>query len=152
MFRGLSLGQIDDKGRITVPAQFRSLIVEESNSSMIVTIDTEERCLLLYPMPQWQIIEEKLELLPSFNPATRRIQRLLIGHATELELDKHGRILLPSLLRDYAGIDKSICFVGQGKKIEMWSEPLWEEAREGWLAEQMGDNAGIPPELSNLSL
>lgn len=152
MFRGLSSGQIDIKGRITVPAHYRTLILEEANGSMVVTIDTEQRCLLLYPFPQWQVIEEKLEMLPSFQPAARRIQRLLIGHATELELDKHGRILLPGLLRDYAGLDKTVMLVGQGRKIEIWSEPLWEQAREGWLAEQMGDNYGVPPELAHLSL
>lgn len=152
MFRGLSTGQLDAKGRITVPAQYRTVIVEEANSSMVVTIDTEQRCLLLYPFPVWQVIEEKLEMLPSFQPAARRIQRLLIGHATELELDKHGRVLLPSLLRDYAGLDQTVMLVGQGRKIEIWSEPLWEEAREGWLAEQMGDNYGVPPELSSISL
>lgn len=152
MFRGLSSGQIDSKGRVTVPAQYRTMIIEDANSEMIVTIDTEQRCLLLYPLPYWQVIEEKLEMLPSFQPAARRIQRLLIGHATELELDKHGRVLLPGLLRDYAGLDKTVNFVGQGRKIEIWSEALWEEAREGWLAEQMGDNYGVPPELANLSL
>ena len=106
MFRGLSAVQIDVKGRITIPANYRTLMVEEASGSLIVTIDTESKCLLLYPFPQWQIIEEKLESLPSFQPAARRIQRLLMGHATEMELDRQGRILLPNLLRDYAEIDK----------------------------------------------
>lgn len=152
MFRGLSESQIDSKGRITVPANYRTVVVEEANSAMVVTIDTEHRCLLLYPFPQWQVIEEKLEQLPSFQPGARRIQRLLIGHATELELDRHGRILIPSLLRDYAELDKTAILVGQGKKIEIWSEPLWEHARETWLAEHIGGDYGVPPELSSLSL
>ena len=153
MFRGLSDGQIDAKGRITIPANYRTLIAEEANGSLVVTIDTEERCLLLYPYPQWQIIEEKLESLPTFQPAARRIQRLLMGHATELELDRQGRVLLPNLLRDYAELDKTVILVGQGKKIEIWSEPLWEDARATWLAESMDESqGGVPMELAGLSL
>ena len=152
MFRGLSAVQVDAKGRITIPANYRTLMIEEASGSLVVTIDTEQKCLLLYPFPQWQIIEEKLEALPSFQPAARRIQRLLMGHATELELDRQGRILLPNLLRDYAELDKSVILVGQGKKVEIWSEPLWEDARAMWLAECMGENQGVPMELAMLSL
>ena len=152
MFRGLSAGQIDSKGRITIPANYRTLMVEEARGSVVVTIDTEQRCLLLYPFPQWQVIEEKLESLPSFQPAARRIQRLLLGHATELELDRQGRILLPPLLRDYADLDKSVILVGQGKKIEIWNEAAWEDARATWLAESMGEQGGVPMELAMMSL
>lgn len=152
MFRGLSAGQIDSKGRITIPANYRTLMIEEASGSLVVTIDTEQRCLLLYPFPQWQIIEEKLEALPSFQPAARRIQRLLLGHATELELDRQGRVLLPPLLRDYAELDKTVILVGQGKKVEIWDERLWEDARATWLAESMGDNHSVPMELAMMSL
>ena len=152
MFRGLSDAQIDSKGRITIPANYRTLLVEESSGSMVVTIDTESHCLLLYPFPQWQIIEEKLESLPSFQPAARRIQRLLMGHATELELDRQGRILLPPLLRDYAGLDKSTILVGQGKKIEIWNTAAWEEKRAMWLAESTGENHNVPMEIAVLTL
>jgi len=152
MFRGLSSGQMDSKGRITIPANYRTMMVEEASGSLVVTIDPEERCLLLYPFPAWQVIEEKLESLPSFQPAARRIQRLLMGHATELELDRQGRILLPKLLCDYAEIDRTAILVGQGKKIEIWSEPVWEDARITWLAESMGENHNVPMELAMLSL
>ena len=152
MFRGLSAGQIDSKGRITIPANYRTLMVEEASGSLVVTIDTEYPCLLLYTFPAWQAIEEKLESLPSFQPAARRIQRLLMGHATEVELDRQGRILLPNLLRDYATLDKTAILVGQGKKIEIWSEPLWEDARATWLAESVDENHGVPMELAMLSL
>ena len=152
MFRGLSEAQIDSKGRITIPANYRTLMVEESSGSLVVTIDTESPCLLLYPFPQWQIIEEKLESLPSFQPAARRIQRLLMGHATELELDRQGRILLPTLLRDYADLDKTAILVGQGKKIEIWNEAAWIDARATWLAEDVGENHSVPMELAMLTL
>lgn len=152
MFRGLSAAQIDSKGRVTVPANYRTLMVEEASGSLVITIDTEDACLLLYPFPQWQIIEEKLMALPSFNPETRRIQRLLMGHATELELDRQGRILVPPLLREYANLDTSVILVGQGKKIEMWNEQAWEDARVTWLAETSDENYSVPMELSSLTL
>src|SRR3990167_9022435 len=97
-------------------------------------------------------IEDKLEGLPTFQPAARRIQRLLIGHATELELDRHGRILLPDLLRDYAQLDKTVMLVGQGKKIEIWSDRLWEDARTMWLAKDLEGHQGPPMELMGLVL
>ena len=144
---------MDAKGRIIVPTQYRQAITEEANGQLVITIDTEDRCLLLYPLPQWQIIEERLGQLPTFQPAARRIQRLLIGHATELELDRNGRILLPPLLREYAGLDKTVMLVGQGKRFEIWGEAQWQLHRDSWLAEGIGENdAGIPSELISLSL
>lgn len=152
MFRGLAACSVDVKGRVTIPSNYRKILTEEADGKLVITIDTEERCLLLYPLSRWLKIEEALENLPSFQPATRRIQRLLIGHATDLELDRHGRILLPSLLREYAGLDKSILLVGQGKKVEIWGEPQWQTGRDGWLSEGMDEETGIPPELKSLSL
>ncbi len=153
MFRGLNSLNMDVKGRVTIPTQYRQAVTEEANGQLVITIDTEDRCLLLYPLPQWRTIEERLEQLPTFQPAARRIQRLLIGHATELELDRNGRILLPALLREYAGLDKTVMLVGQGKRFEIWGDSQWQMHRDAWLAEGMGeDGAGVPPELTSLSL
>lgn len=152
MFRGINGVAVDDKGRIAIPARYRDLISEEAGNMLVVTIDTEDRCLLLYPHPQWEEIEEKLEALPSFHPASRRIQRLLIGHATELEMDRAGRILVPPLLREYAGLGEMVMLIGQGKKFEIWGESQWESAREDWLGEPIQDDEDLPPDLKNLSL
>lgn len=152
MFRGLTAVSMDDKGRITVPTRYRALIEEHSDAVCVATIDTEQRCLLLYPLTVWEEIEAKLEALPSFHPATRRIQRLLIGHATEIDMDRNGRILLPPLLREYAGLEKELMLVGQGKKIEVWGESQWRMARDGWLADDLGDEDDLPDELKKLSL
>lgn len=152
MFRGLSDGQVDAKGRIIVPANWRTLVAEEANGALVVTIDPEEPCLLMYPFPRWLEIEEKLESLPTFQPAARRIQRLLIGHASEVELDKQGRILLPGLLREYAQLDKAVMLVGQGKKIEIWNQNTWEDARTIWLSKDPEINQGSAMEFSGLSL
>lgn len=150
MFRGVNGVNIDVKGRIVVPTRYRDLLQVESRGSVVLTIDTEERCLLLYPVPVWEEIENKLAALPSFNPAARRIQRLLIGHATETEIDSHGRILLPTLLRDYAGLNKKSVLVGQGKKFELWDEEHWEKRRSKWLDDESENN--LPDEVKSLSL
>lgn len=152
MFRGITSINIDVKGRMAIPSRYRPAIVDKSEGAMIVTIDTEDPCLLLYTRDEWEVIEAKLEALPSFNPQTRRIQRLLIGHATEVDMDKQGRLLLPPLLREYAGIDKVMMLVGQGKKFEIWGEDQWHTGRDAWLLDKTNGEDGIPTELTTLSL
>jgi MraZ protein len=152
MFRGVNGVNIDVKGRIVVPTRYRERLQHESQGSVVLTIDTEERCLLLYPLNAWEEIESKLAQLPSFNPAARRIQRLLIGHATEVELDNNGRILLPPLLREYAGLTKLAMLVGQGKKFELWDEQHWQLRRGQWLEEEPGKDNDLPEEVKTLSL
>jgi MraZ protein len=150
VFRGVNGINIDQKGRMVVPTRYREQL-QESRGSVVLTIDTEEKCLLLYPLNAWEEIESKLAQLPSFNPAARRIQRLLIGHATEVELDTHGRVLLPPLLREYADLSKHAVLVGQGKKFELWDEAHWQERRNTWLSDESDAN-DLPDELKTLSL
>lgn len=153
MFRGVSALTVDPKGRVAIPARYRQRLDELCAGKLIITIDTEERCLLLYSLPDWLEIEGKIEALPSFNSAARRVQRLLIGHATELDMDSHGRILLPPLLRDYANLTKQVVIIGQGKKFELWDEANWQARREAWLAEDnKDDNTDLPEQLKSLSL
>ena len=153
MFRGINGVNIDSKGRIVMPTRYRERLQLDSKSSVVLTIDTEERCLLLYPLPEWEEIERKLAALPSFNPAARRIQRLLIGHATDIEMDNQGRILLPPLLREYAGLGKKAVLVGQGKKFELWDEQHWESSRGQWLEEESNSSEDdLPNEVKSISL
>ncbi len=152
VFRGVNGVNIDAKGRMVMPSRYRDSLQQDNRGSIVMTIDTEERCLLLYPLASWEEIEKKLAALPSFNKAARRIQRLLIGHATEAEIDTHGRILLPPLLRDYAGITKHAMLVGQGKKFELWDEKHWEERRTQWLDEESNADSELPEEMKSLSL
>lgn len=151
MFRGVNGINIDVKGRIVIPVRYREQL-QDSRGSIVLTIDTEEKCLLLYPLNAWEEIENKLAQLPSFNPAARRIQRLLIGHATEVEQDTHGRVLLPPLLREYADLSKHAVLVGQGKKFELWDETHWQHRRETWLSEESNAGLDLPDELKTLSL
>lgn len=152
MFRGLNTIQLDEKGRFRLPVKYHEMLAAQAEGQLIGTIDTEARCLLLYPFSDWKKIEEKIETLPSFNRAARRIQRLLIGHATELELDAQGRLLLPPSLRDYAGLKKTMVLLGQGRKLELWDETEWQTARQGWLEEGLDLGGNVPPELEYLSL
>ena len=151
MFRGLSTVNLDAKGRLAIPMKYRQLLVDLCAGRLVATIDTEERCLLIYPVDEWEVIQAKIEALPSFNPSARRIQRLLIGHATDIELDANGRILLSQPLREYAQLDKEIILLGQGKKLELWSKDLWNSRRDDYIAEVNAPEV-LPDELLNLSL
>lgn len=152
MFRGINAINIDAKGRMAMPARYRERLMAEAAPQLVVTIDTEETCLLLYPLSEWEMIEQKLQSLPTFNKAARRIQRLLIGHATELELDGSNRILLPPLLREYASLDKRVMLIGQGKKFEIWDEQHWKAGRESWLDKETAGSDELPPELQSIAL
>jgi len=151
MFRGVNNINLDEKGRMALPTRYRSALKISSESQVIITIDTQERCLLLYPLVEWEDIEKKIESLPSFNRAARRIQRLLLGHATDVTVDNNGRVLLPGPLREYAELDKHVVLVGQGKKFEIWDEGHWQSQRNAWL--DVGEETDVlPEELKVLSL
>jgi MraZ protein len=153
VFRGINGVNIDAKGRIVMPTRYRERLQLDSKHALVLTIDTEERCLLLYPQSDWEDIEKKLAALPSFNPAARRIQRLLVGHATDVEMDGQGRLLLPPLLREYAGLNKRAVLVGQGKKFELWDEGHWDARRSDWLQEESNSNeSALPDEVKSISL
>ena len=117
---------------------------------MVITVD-KDQCLLIYPLPDWEEIERKLMRLPSMNPHARRLQRLMVGHATDLELDGHGRLLLPSNLREFGLLNRDAMLIGQGLHFELWDEARWIERRDEWLA---GEPAAtdLPAELETLSL
>ena len=150
MFRGVNHINMDTKGRLTVPTRYRDEINSLCDGRMVATIDTEERCLLIYPQPAWDDIQRKVEALPSFNSAARRVQRLLIGHATDIPMDRNGRLLVTPPLREYARLSKNAVLLGQGNKLELWDEMLWTERREQWLDEE--SEAQLPEELKSLSL
>jgi MraZ protein len=151
MFRGANPVTLDAKGRLAMPTRFREQIVARSNGRLMATVDRADRCLLIYPLPDWDEIERKLVALPTLNPAVRRLQRLMIGHANELELDSHGRVLIPPTLREYAGLSRQAMLIGQGSRFELWDEAHWNERREQWLKVDEADEP-LPPELESLSL
>jgi len=135
VFRGIHQVSVDAKGRMSLPARLRDELSQYEEEGVVVTIDPVSRCLLLYPLSEWEAIQQKLDKLPTFQPQARRLQRLLVGHATDLEVDKAGRILLPAPLREFARLDKKLTILGQGKKLEIWSQEEWEAQREDYLSQ-----------------
>jgi len=133
MFRGINNATLDGKGRMALPTRNRETLHIASEGKVVLTIDVNEACLLLYPLPEWEVVQRKLEGLSNINPQARMLQRLLIGHATDLELDAAGRVLIPTMLREYADLTKKIVLVGQGNKIELWSQDHWRERMQAWL-------------------
>ncbi|MBI1422748.1 MAG: division/cell wall cluster transcriptional repressor MraZ [Gammaproteobacteria bacterium] len=151
MFRGVTILNLDAKGRMAMPSKYRERLQQQGNGELVVTLDMNDPCLLIYPVPEWEDIERKLVRLPSLNQQAMRIKRLLLGHASEVELDSHGRILLPPALRELVKLDKRIILLGQGNKFEVWDEQTWNERREQWLDQPVTDE-GLSDELESLSL
>jgi MraZ protein len=149
MFRGPHKVTLDAKGRLAMPARYRDQIIEEAEGRLVATVDLNDRCLLIYTSSAWEEIERKLMRLPTLDPNARRLQRLMIGHAMESELDSHGRLLISPKLREYAGIDKDAMLIGQGNRFELWDEAHWEAQREIWLKAATSEE--LPAELKSLS-
>ncbi len=151
MFRGINSATLDAKGRMALPTRFREVLQLGADGKTVVTIDMREKCLLLYPLPEWEVVQRKLESLPNVGSRARLLQRLLIGHATDLELDAQGRILLPAMLRDYGLLEKKLVLVGQGNKLEIWSAGHWQERMGNWLADE-SELAEAGDEFTGLSV
>ena len=140
MFKGISNLSIDVKGRASMPQRYRADFSSKNKSKLVITAD-KDKCLLIYTQTNWSVIEKKLSNLPSYNKEARFIQRLLIGYAAESEIDSQGRFLIPTPLRDYAGIQKKIVLLGQGSKFELWSENTWNKNMKSWLISQTNDDS-----------
>lgn len=152
MFRGATLVNLDSKGRLAVPVRYRETLIKESQGQLVCTIDLHQPCLLLYTLPEWEIIEHQLSRLSAMNPAERRVQRLLLGHASECQMDNAGRLLLATTLRQHARISKEVMLVGQFNKFELWDEQSWyQQVRDDIDAEQSGQQT-LSDRLQDLSL
>ena len=152
MFRGATTINLDGKGRLAVPMRYRELLLEESQGQMVCTIDLHHPCLLLYTLPQWEVIEQKLSRLSSMNPVERRIQRLLLGHASECQMDSAGRLLIASTLRQHAGLTKQVMLVGQFNKFELWDEENWYQQVKEDIDAQQTATEPLSERLQDLSL
>lgn len=137
---------MDLKGRMAIPTRVRDELMDLCGGRLVVTAHTEDRCLLVYPEPEWLTLLPQIEALPSFNKVSQRVKRILIGYASNVELDANGRFLVPPTLRDYANLDKKMMLVGQGKKLELWSEESWLALLEQPVTDE------IPSEMLSLSL
>ena len=148
MFRGVAQLNLDSKGRLAVPARYREALLVQCEGRLVITADSD-KCLLLYPLPEWEPIQQKLMGLSSFNPRIRDIQRRLIGYAEDVQMDGAGRLLVSPALRDFAELTKSVVLVGQGNKFELWDAQKWQQVLERGSGFGEGD---LPPELEGFSL
>ena len=122
MFMGEYNHTIDAKGRLIIPSKFRELLGEE-----FVLTKGLDGCLSIYPMDEWKAFEEKLRALPLTNKNARTFTRFFVAGATNCELDKQGRILVPQTLREFAGLEKDVVLTGNLNRIEVWSKEKWSE-------------------------
>ena len=135
MFRGELALNLDSKGRLAVPSRYRDRLSESCGGRLVATISLLEPCLVVYPFPDWQAIEDKLKGLPALDTKAQAIRHLLIGHASESDMDSHGRVLLSPSLREFAGLNKRIRLVGQDANFELWDEETWVSRREELLSQ-----------------
>ena len=115
-FAGVQHINMDAKGRLAMPARQREPLLSQCDGQLVVTIDTQSRCLFIYPLAEWERIEREIQELPALKPEVKRFQRLVIGYATDLELDSNGRLLMPAPLRDYAQLEKKAGTGRSGQK------------------------------------
>ena len=148
MFRGIAQLNLDSKGRLAVPARHRDALIERCGGHLVITADADH-CLLIYPLPDWELIQQRLEGLSNLDARVRDLQRRLIGFAVDVDMDAAGRVLISPALRQYAQLDKNVVLVGQGKKFELWNKDSWDQFIE--TAGRLG-SGGLPPELEGFSL
>jgi MraZ protein len=157
VFRGVTHLALDAKGRLAIPAKYRDALQsasidpasrDNSQRSLVLTVDPS-RCLLLYPRVAWEPIQASLMSKSSFNEPIRRLQRLVVGYAEDVDPDGAGRILVSPELRQYAGLEHRVVLVGQGNKFELWDEPRWIEQTAQAITFSAGE---LPPELDGFSL
>ena len=122
MFMGEYNHTIDAKGRLIIPARFRELLGEE-----FILTKGLDGCLSIYPMDAWEAFETKLRALPLTNKNARTFTRFFVAGATNCELDKQGRILVPQTLREFAGLEKEVVLTGNLDRIEIRSKEKWSE-------------------------
>ena len=148
MFRGSSSVNLDAKGRLAMPSRYRQELDERCEGQMVITIDLHDPCLCLYPLSEWERVEAQISRMSSMLPEARRLQRLLVGNAIDVELDGSGRMLIPPQLRARAGLDKHVALVGMLHKFQIWDEQKWSEQFEQDISFVQGNE--IPEELRNL--
>lgn len=148
MFSGAISINLDSKGRLAIPTRYRDVL----STGLVCTIGLHHPCLMLYPLNEWELIQEKLSKLSSMIADERRITRLLLGHATECPMDGSGRILIPLTLRQYAKLEKNTMFVGQSNKFEIWNGIIWHQQIADDIATIPSDIGQLSDNLKNLTI
>ena len=140
MFIGEYIHTIDNKRRLAVPSKFRKTLGKRA-----IIAQGLDNCLVIYPIEEWQKKASKLENLPDSQVSARTFTRILLSGATEVELDKLGRVLVPEHLKRYAFLEKSVAILGLSNRIELWDEKRWQEykAKMEKTVEEFAQQLGI---------
>ena len=152
MFRGFSKISVDSKGRLAITSRYRSLVLDQALNNLVITLNPLDRSLWLYPLPEWELIEDKLAALSDFDKQSRRTKQMMRGYANDCQLDAQGRILIPKELREYSKLTRQAIILGQGNKFEIWNEKSWETQRDNWLESVGNESASSSDSLRSLSL
>jgi MraZ protein len=150
MFRGAAKVTLDVKGRMVLPARVREELAKRPEQQLVATVD-RDRCVMIYPLADWQKLQDELLNLPNLHPESRWLQRLMIGYATDLEIDGHDRVLIPGELRDFTGLQRDALLIGQGNHLELWDESAWKQASMASIHAEMRSSAP-PAGLNELKL
>lgn len=140
---------LDAKGRLAVPTKYRERLLGRCDGSLVVTVD-RQRCLLIYPLRDWEDIERQLVRLPSSNARVRSYRQMMVGYATEVDLDSAGRVLVPKELRDFAAIEREAWLIGQGTRFELWEQTRWDAKTDTWITDSEEGDGEMPPELATI--
>jgi MraZ protein len=136
MFRGAAKVTLDVKGRMVLPTRVREALAKLGEQQLVATVDRDQ-CVMIYPLSVWQKIQDDLLNLPNLHSEVRWLQRLMVGYATDLEIDSTGRVLIPGELREFTGLQRDAMLIGQGNHLELWDESAWND----------GSRASVKPEL-----
>ena len=149
MFLGGSSINLDAKGRLALPTRYRALLTEHCDGHMVLSV-RQDGSLLLYPLPEWQELERKLTRLPNQGSRAHLLQRMMLGFATEVDMDGQGRILITPRLREFANLEKRVELNGLGNKFEICNETSWDKACTDWKNDQ--SDSDLPSVLDDLSI
>ena len=128
MFRGQFSHSVDAKGRVSLPARFRDVLLADGDARFVLTPAVFDPCLHLYPMKAWEEFERKVSELPSLDGTAIRFRRLYVSAAVECELDGSGRVLVPEHLRQRILLEKDALWAGMGRTLELWAKSSWDAA------------------------
>ncbi len=151
MFRGANAITMDDKGRIAIPARYREMLQEDCGGEIVCTIDINQPCILLYPMPEWEVMEDKLRKLSDMNPRERKMKRILLHYMSEAEIDKNGRFMLSSMLREKRELGKQLMLVGQLNRFEIWDKAVWQQQMDEDMDTILNDDSPVSERLQSFS-
>jgi len=142
MFTGRHSHTIDKKGRVSIPSKFREVLLAKGDSTLVIT--NYIKCLYAYPAAEWKRLSKKFEQMKQFDKVNQDFLRFFVSAAEFCSIDRQGRILIPPTLRDSAGLERKVTFVGVTTRIEIWNSKRWEEEYQRLrMSAERGEFAGL---------